>query len=194
MSYDEQYQIEESLFGKPYPEFVAFLEAHVAPESSKPKRALDIGCGQGRDAFLLARYGYEVLGVDSSAVGIEQMHGRAQAANLPITGVVADFYTYEPEGEFDAIVLDSILHFGTAEREQELAMLNKLATHVAPQGYLFIFVHKAPAKEKELQQWLTHHSEVFTLVQDGYLDYTYEEKATNFRSSFQFYMFILQRN
>lgn len=192
MSYDEQYQIEESLFGDPYPEFEAFLRAHIDPD--QPKRALDMGCGQGRDAFLLAQYGYEVVGVDASAVGIAQIHGRAQAANLPITGVVADFYTYEPEGQFDAIVLDSILHFGTAEREQELTMLNKLANHVAPQGYLFIFVHKAPAKEKELQQWLAQHSEVFALVQDGYLDYTYEEKATDFRSSFQFYMFMLQRN
>jgi SAM-dependent methyltransferase len=190
MSYDEQYQIEQNLFGDPYPEFDAFLRENIAPNTAG--RALDIGCGQGRDVFLLAKYGYEVIGVDSSTVGIEQIHGRASAANLPITGVVADFYTYEPEGVFDAIVLDSILHFGEAERDKELTLLDKLATCVASNGYLFIFIHKSPAKEQELHTWLAQNP-AFSLIKDRYLDYTYEEKAIDFRTDFQYYMFILRR-
>ena len=39
--YNKQYE-EENLFGKPYPEFVSFMQVW------EPKRTvLDVGCGQG---------------------------------------------------------------------------------------------------------------------------------------------------
>lgn len=188
-SYDKQYGVESELFGAPYPEFVTFVREHVPSNG----RALDIGCGQGRDALMLAKHGCAVVGVDSSAVGIEQMVARSQADKTAVSGVVADFYSYEPEGLFDVIVLDSIIHFGTAERDKELAMLDRLAGCLAPSGYLCVFVHKSAQKEKQLHKWHEGQSDSLTVVQTGYLDYVYQEQTTDFSAAFQYYMLILQQ-
>lgn len=188
-NYDKQYSAEKNLFGDPYPEFEAFLKAHAPGRG----HALDLGCGQGRDALLLAQYGYAVTAVDSSKVGVEQMVARAEAQHLPVKGLVADFFEYQLPGEFEAIVLDSILHFGKAGKKKELALLDNCAAHIAPKGYLFIFIHKSAKKEKILQKWLADNDQSFTLVQEGNIDYIYEEESTGFKADSPFYMFFLQR-
>ena len=188
-NYDKQYQDEESLFGAAYPEFEAFVKAHALREV----RALDLGCGQGRDALMLARHGYQVTAVDASKVGIAQMLAQAEVHNLPVKGVVADIYTYEPDNTFDAIVLDSILHFEKADKAKELALLDKLVPYINENGYFFIFVHKSPKKEKELHKWLASLQTKFAPVQDGYISMIYEEKSSGFRSEFEMYYFFLQR-
>lgn len=189
-NYDKQYQTETALFGTPYPEFEAFVQRHAVHGG----RALDIGCGQGRDALMLARHGYHVTGVDASRVGIEQMLAQAAAEQLPVEGVVADFYAYEPDETYDAIVLDSILHFEKGDTAKELDLLNKLSAYLNEDGYLFIFVHKSRRKEKEIRDWFEQVQRMLTLRQNGYVDAIYEEKSTGFRTEFQMYMFILQRN
>ena len=73
---------------------------------------------------MLAQHGYAVTGVDSSHVGIEQMVARAEEKNLYVKGVVADLYEYELHDKFDAIVLDSILHFAEGDRRKEIALLD----------------------------------------------------------------------
>lgn len=188
-NYDKQYQDEDDLFGTPYSEFTTFVKEHA----HQGGRALDLGCGQGRDALMLAKNGYQVTGVDASKVGIEQMVAQAQANKLSVNGIVADIYEYEPDDTYDAIVLDSILHFEKADKTKELALLNKLSTYLNENGYFFIFVHKSPKKEKELHQWLATVQTAFAQVQDGYITMVYEEKRSGFRSEFQMYSFILQR-
>lgn len=72
-------------------------------ESMTRGRALDIACGEGRNAIWLARHGWDVTGVDFSPVGIEK------AANLAgdttVDWVVADVVGYEPEGSFDLVMI-----------------------------------------------------------------------------------------
>ena len=188
-SYDEQYQAETSLFGAPYAEFEAFVSENALEGGS----ALDLGCGQGRDALMLAKHGYEVIGVDSSAVGIAQMVASAEARSLPVQGVVADIFDYEPPQRFDAIVLDSILHFGKADREGEIALLNRMAAYVKPNGFLFLFVHRSRPKERILKGWFDEASADFSIAKEGYIAYTYEERTTGFQSQFDYYMLILRR-
>ncbi len=187
--YDKQYQVENALFGKPYPEFEAF----IADFGHRGGKALDLGCGQGRDALMLAAFGYSVVGVDASRVGVRQMIDRAQAKNLPVDGVVADIFEYKPAGAFDAIVMNSILHFTPAEREKEITLLDKAASYLNQNGYLFIFIHKSSKKEKAFHKWRQGVSSELTLIKEGYIDYVYEEKSKGFCTAFQYYMAILQR-
>jgi hypothetical protein len=121
------------------------------------------------------------------------MMAQAEANNLPVKGVVADIYAYEPDGRYDAIVLDSILHFEKADKAKELALLDKLAPTINENGYFFIFVHKSSKKEKELHKWFATVQSELTLVQEGYISMIYEEKSSGFRSEFEMYSFYLQR-
>ncbi len=188
-NYDVQYQVEDSLFGAPYDEFEQFVKLHAKSGAT----ALDLGCGQGRDALMLAKYGYAVTGVDSSQVGISQMVTSAKRDNLDVKGVIGNLFEYAIDETYDAIVLDSILHFAKADLKQELTLLDRLIEHISVDGYLFIFIHKAAKKESELLAWYSKVKNDFAIAKAGYIDYVYEENASGFRSNFQYFMLILQR-
>lgn len=51
-----------------------FVEAELT--HLRPGRALDLGCGEGRNAVWLAEHGWQVTGVDFSPVALEK--GRAR--------------------------------------------------------------------------------------------------------------------
>jgi cyclopropane fatty-acyl-phospholipid synthase-like methyltransferase len=53
----------------------------------KPGRALDLGCGTGTNCIYLARHGWEVVGVDFSAIAIWRARLKARRA-----GVACQFY------------------------------------------------------------------------------------------------------
>lgn len=188
-NYDQQYQNDEELFGLPYEEFESF----VSDYGKSGGTALDIGCGQGRDALMLAKHGYTVVGVDGSQVGIDQMVGRAKNLGLDVRGVVANFFEYFPSDTFDAVVLDSILHFEKGDVEKELALLDRLSGIINPDGFFFIFIHRSRKKEKVLTDWYETVKGDFKIVKQDYIDYVYEEKASDFRSEFQYLMFVLER-
>lgn len=65
-----------------------------AAELLPPGRALDLACGPGRHSLYLARLGWHVTAVDSSAVAIGLLRG--QAAGLPLNAHLADL----ERGEF----------------------------------------------------------------------------------------------
>lgn len=142
---------------------------------------------------MLARYGYAVTGVDISSVGVDQMLERARDDNLTVNGVVADIYEYALRDKYDAIVLDSILHFEKADKRKELTLLNTVASHINEDGFLFLFVHKSPKKEREVKRWFETVEAAFEIAEESYVDYLYREVVTGFQSAFQYYMLILKR-
>lgn len=104
--------------------------AERLPESGAGKRALDLGCGSGRDAFWLAtEYGYEVTAVDGSAAMLDC--ARTEKAH-PRVRYVQDMLpeldrTRATEGarSFDLVVLSAVwMHLQPPEREV-------LMTHIA---------------------------------------------------------------
>lgn len=53
-------------------------------------RAIDVGCGTGRNALYLARQGWQVDAVDVSEVALDHLTETATAGNLPITCIQSD--------------------------------------------------------------------------------------------------------
>lgn len=94
------------------------------------KRVLDIGCGDGINATLMAKYGAHVTGVDISPGFVELCKQRAQ-----LEGVEArtEFFcspleTVElPAGHFDIIWGDGILHHVIPELDAVMRQLMKWA-------------------------------------------------------------------
>ncbi|WP_342077413.1 class I SAM-dependent methyltransferase [Yoonia sp. SS1-5] len=55
---------------------------------------------------------------------------------MPITGVVADITTYDPDGVFDVVLIDRTLHM--LPRPARLAVLKTMLDHVDQNGWLLI--------------------------------------------------------
>lgn len=72
-------------------------------ESLTPGTALDLACGEGRNAIWLARGGWDVTAVDFSSAGIEK--GRKIAGDTSVEWVVADVTSYEAERRFDLVMI-----------------------------------------------------------------------------------------
>ncbi|OGP65812.1 MAG: hypothetical protein A3K22_05110 [Deltaproteobacteria bacterium RBG_16_42_7] len=68
-------------------------------------RALDIACGEGRNAIFLAKNGYDVDAVDSSGVAIERGIATAAKDNVKVNFVQADLEQYQiPAESYDLII------------------------------------------------------------------------------------------
>ena len=71
-----------------------FLPPEVADLT--PGTAVDLACGEGRNAVWLGKQGWTVTGVDFSEVGIEKGRKLAAENSVEATWVVADATTWEP--------------------------------------------------------------------------------------------------
>ena len=68
-------------------------------------RALDIACGEGRNAIFLAQNGYEVDAVDISSVAIDRVAEAVKTSGLKVNVIQADLENYEISvGTYDLII------------------------------------------------------------------------------------------
>lgn len=105
------------------------------------KSVLDLGCGTGSHAFVLAQRGYEVVGVDRS----EEMLTQARAKGDTVEFVHADIATADLGRTFDAVViLFAVLGYQT-EDDALARTLRTAATHLRPGGVLAFDVWYGPA-------------------------------------------------
>lgn len=117
-----------------------FVRAHC--ERLPVGDALDLACGEGRNAHWLARLGWRVTGVDFSAVAIER--ARAFTDKLPelhalrLRWEVADVLTYKIKPASLDLTLVSYLHLPAAQRD---ALLLRLAAALRPGGHLLLVGH-----------------------------------------------------
>ena len=73
-------------------------------------RALDVACGDGRNALYLAQLSYAVDAIDVSDVAIDALRAAARERGLPIAPRVVDLEREPlPEGPYDAIVVVNFL-------------------------------------------------------------------------------------
>ena len=99
-------------------------------------RALDLACGEGRNALWLAEQGWTVTAVDFSAVALER--GRSAAGGDAVSWVEADVLTWTPPaGAFDLVAL-VYLHLEDDERR---AVLARSVASLAPGGTLVVIGH-----------------------------------------------------
>ncbi len=139
--WDERYQSGRMWSVEPNRFFVEAVEGiDPSPEESSGggRTAVDLACGEGRNAMWLARQGWQVTAVDFSEVAVDRGREVARAEGIDVNWVVADLQTWDFEGRRWDLVAHVYLHWEVLEREP---FLDRCAAAVAPGGYLVLVGH-----------------------------------------------------
>ena len=187
VEYDKYYQT-ENLFGKPYPEMVKFYS-----EITNKGKLLDLGCGQGRDAIALSSMGFEVVGIDYSKVGIEQLNKIAKEKKLPLKGIVGDIYEYTDFTDFEFILLDSMFHFDKRNKEKEINLLKKIFEFAKENTLITICIQNTGNKIKILNSIIFEAPKV-EIVNRELFNYKFEDKQSSHNSPTKYEMVIIKKN
>lgn len=103
-----------------------------------PGRALDLACGEGRNAIWLARRGWDVTGVDFSGVAVDKARRMADEAGVTARFVRADLAEYVPEpGSAD---LAALMYLQVPEPLRTV-VLGRAAAALRPGGTLLWVAH-----------------------------------------------------
>jgi SAM-dependent methyltransferase len=134
-AWDERYRSAELIWGV-RPNRWLEEEARDLP----PGRALDLACGEGRNAIWLAARGWRVTAVDFSGVALEKAHTleAAQRAGAPrVDWVRADATDYAASEPVDLALL-CYLQLGADARRRAVTTA---AAALAPGGVLLVIGH-----------------------------------------------------
>ena len=109
-----------------------------------PGQALDLAAGEGRNAFFLAKQGWEVTAVDFSEVAVQKGRNLAAKLELPVKWEVQDLTAYRPaEGSYDCITI-FYLHLPWEEFSE---VLRRATAALKPQGVLLVVGHDSTNPE-----------------------------------------------
>jgi SAM-dependent methyltransferase len=119
--FDSAYQSQTApwVIGEPQPAIIDLERAGLIRGE-----VLDVGCGTGEHTILLARLGYDVLGIDFAPHAVE--HARANAAHKGVDArfEVADVMNLRDESAYDTIVDSALFHiFDDSDRPKYVRSL-----------------------------------------------------------------------
>jgi SAM-dependent methyltransferase len=133
-AWNERYRSAELVWGAEPNRFVAAVLGERAPAG----RALDLACGEGRNAIWLARRGWAVTAVDWSEVALERGRKLAAEAGVAVEWIRADVTGWDAAPGAFALALVSYLQLPRPARRRVLA---RAAAALAPGGELFGIGH-----------------------------------------------------
>ncbi len=105
--------------------------------SLQPGRALDVACGEGRNAVWLAERGWRVTAVDFSDVALAKAAELATARGVDVEWLLDDVVAYETPPVFDLV---AVLYLQLPADELAPA-LRRAAAALAPGGTLVVIGH-----------------------------------------------------
>ncbi len=108
-----------------------FLERALEPPSGG--RLLDVGCGSGRLANVLAARGYRVTAIDASEAYLQVAEGDAACLGVPVDYRLQDMRTIGWEEEFDAAFC-YFTTFGFFSDAENADVLRRVARALKPRG------------------------------------------------------------
>lgn len=134
----------------PYEAFADYYESQFRARNKRVKTVLDFACGTGTLTCILARRGYETIGVDASADMLMELSDKAAALAdaVPPLILCQDASGLDLNDVVDAAVcsLDGVNYL---PREDFTELLRRLHLFISPDG-LFIFDVNTPERLRSL--------------------------------------------
>ena len=131
--WDERYSGDELVWSSTPNQFLVVEVVGLAPG-----RAVDLGCGEGRNAIWLAERGWEVTGVDFSPVGLMKAKRFADRSGVQVTWIESTVEDWTPPP--DGLDLVALLYLQVPEPARSAA-LSAAASAVTPGGTLLVVAH-----------------------------------------------------
>lgn len=148
--WDEEYRKQVFLTGSQVPQldfrhFIKWLKKHQHCALAE-RRALDLGCGNGKNSFYLSDQEMQVTGIDISQVAIDAAKERASREGYDVdfrVGSIAELSDW-PDGYFDLAI--DMLSSNSLLSDGRRRFLNELWRVLKPGAYALI---KVPGLEHD---------------------------------------------
>lgn len=161
----------------PYEEWGIYLKGLLQEYDVKDGLVLDLGCGTGSMTEILARAGYDMIGVDHSEEMLEIAMEKKAESGHDILYLLQDMREFELYGTVKAVVsiCDSINYI---TEEEDLLEVFRLVNNYLDPGGVFIFDFNTVYKYKELlgDRTIAENREACSFIWDNYY---YEEEKIN---------------
>lgn len=134
----------------PYETWADYLELLIVHQEVAPQTLLDVACGTGSVAEIMALRGYEVSGFDLSSGMIEKARQKTLERESHIDYFVADACTVDLGKTFDAAYsfFDSLNYITSLEGLR--AACQQIGKHIRPGGLLVFDLNTETAFEEEM--------------------------------------------
>lgn len=151
------------------------------------KNVLDMGCGTGSHAMILANRGYKVLGIDSSPHMLAQ--AKTKGLSLPTDQrpqfVESDIRSLDLKQEFDSVIIMFAVLGYQLTNDDVQASLNSARRHLRPGGLLAFDIWYGPAvlherPSQRIKSVITPNGETLR-ASSGELDVNRQLCRVNFR-------------
>ena len=123
-------------FPKKYNSNPVHSEVLEAMQFLSPGKALDLGCGQGRNALFLAQQGFDVTAVDQNELALEILQSIVEQEDLEMTVGLYDINSAALTQTYDLIISTVVLMFLQADRIP--AIIQNMQDQTNPGGYNLI--------------------------------------------------------
>lgn len=115
----------------------------------KSGSVLDLGCGEGGNAFYLAKKGFDVTCVDISKTAIKKIKERAKKEKIKINTKVADLELFKITKKYDIIISTGTFHFLNYQKGIELIKRMKKMTKKQGVNIIISFTEQDPTFNKK---------------------------------------------
>ena len=161
----------------PYEEWAVYLTGLLNEYGVNDGLVLDLGCGTGNMTELLAKEGYDMIGVDNAEEMLEIAMEKREKSGHDILYLLQDMREFELYGTVRAVVsvCDSVNYI---DEEEDLTEVFRLVNNYLDPGGVFIFDFNTLYKYREIlgDRTIAENREDCSFIWDNYY---YEEKRIN---------------
>ena len=148
-------------------------------------KVLDIGIGQGRNAFFLLDKGFHIDGIDPSKTAVETLKRQANEQKISLRVFNDDFNSFKTKSNtYDAILIFGLIQI-LSEKQIEL-LVDKTAKWLKSGGLVFItgFTKKEKVFMPKTIEWEKLSKSSFTNKKGQFRTFLYVDEAQKFFKGF----------